>query len=164
MVDEFDFLGTIDAIQPWVSMHRSFDQRQEEYLGYLLRIRMRDGATITLGIDEVQQEQAGLQGGDMIEGAASGDRALHVRVLVRSKERRPKGPPWLGVPGSLDLYEERGFRRLDERSFRGACRTCSGPATGFWCWRTTASTRSFPRMAPGTASTAPTAMRIALHP
>ena len=124
MVGEFDFLGTIDAIQPWVSMHRSFDQRQEEYLGYLLRIRMRDGATTTLGLDESQQEQTGLQVGDLVEGAASGSRALRVKVLARSKERRRKGPPWLGVPGPLDLYEERGFRRLDERSFRGACRTC----------------------------------------
>lgn len=132
------FSGIVLAIQPRVLLHRSFDQRHEEYLGYVLRVSGHlDGRPrmFLAGLTEADQERAGLQAGDHVEGQAElvhdrrteiadVDRVAGLRAITRAGGRPRKGPPKLGLPVALDEYRERGFRRLDEQTFETKCDTC----------------------------------------
>jgi hypothetical protein len=49
-----------------------------------------------------------------------------LRVLARSAESAESHPPYLSVPPPLEVYRERGHRRLASRTFASKCATC--------CW------------------------------
>jgi hypothetical protein len=138
MPSQVSFSGVVLAVQPRVMLHRSFDQRHEEYLGYVLRVSGHlDGRprAFLVGLSEADQERAGLQAGDHVEGQGALvhdrrteisdiDRVTGLRAIARASGRPRKGPPKLGVPVPLDEYRDRGFRRLDERTFETKCDTC----------------------------------------
>ncbi len=138
MPSQIPFSGIVLAVQPRVLLHRSFDQRHEEYLGYVLRVSGHlDGrpCAFLVGLTEADQERAGLQAGDHVEGQgvlvhdrrteiSDIDRVTGLRAIARTSGRPRKGPPKLGLPVTLDEYRERGFRRLDERTFETKCDTC----------------------------------------
>jgi hypothetical protein len=50
-------------------------------------------------------------------------RASGFEVLVRGSARLPE-PPWRQVPPALSVYKERGYRRLDARTYAGKCAGC----------------------------------------
>jgi len=132
------FPGVILAVQPRVLLHRSFDERPEEYPGYALRAsgRFEDRPRVFLvAISESDQERVRLQAGDHIEGEAQWvyDRRTEISDLAgvtdlqataRVSGRPRKGPPKLGIPVTLREYRDRGFRRLDEQTFGTKCDTC----------------------------------------
>ncbi|MGC1817431.1 MAG: hypothetical protein WA900_07225 [Casimicrobiaceae bacterium] len=52
-------------------------------------------------------------------------RASGLRFEARGPEPSPSGPPWTVLPPLLEVYRERGHRRLDARSFDAKCRGCT---------------------------------------
>lgn len=129
--------GEVLAVQPRIRLTRSFDARWHSYLGYVLRMRGElDGADgeFVVGIGRGTQAKYELRAGDVLEGAgvpvaderldiADVYRASAIRVLSRA-ERTEDPPPFLGVPPALEVYRERGHRRLAKRTFATQCVTC----------------------------------------
>ena len=132
------FSGTVLAVQPRIRLHRSFDQRHHTYQGYLLRIDGQvDGwnRSVAVAIGATAQEKHGFRSGDQIAGegepvldpkteVADLYKAARLRVETRSHVESRTGPPWLGMPVALEMYRERGHRRLDTKTFNGKCVTC----------------------------------------
>lgn len=130
--------GILLGIQPRIDLSRSFDQRQHGYLGYLLLV---DGEaagarrTFTVRIGPAAQARHQFRSGDRISGVAahveSREREVadfykagELTVVERSTATSSASPPWLGTPPALEVYRERGHRRLDSRTYEHACRTC----------------------------------------
>ncbi len=130
--------GKILAIQPRIRLLRSFDQRSHSYLGYALRIDGfvgGDPQEFLVAIGKAAEEKHQIQPTDIVCGEShpvTDDRkevadlfkTSKLTVLERSPEKSPAPPPWLGVPPNLEIYRERGHRRLSAQTYRTKCQTC----------------------------------------
>jgi hypothetical protein len=138
MEPKLAFAGIVAAIQPRIRLMRSFDQRDHSYLGYSLRI---DGTidglagAFTVGIGKALQAKHCAQAGDEVEGLFLPVRdpdlepvgyykVSKFRVISRSQLGSQSPPPWLGVPPSLEVYRERGHRRLAAQTYEASCGAC----------------------------------------
>jgi hypothetical protein len=130
--------GTLTAVQPRFRLGRSFDQRHHEYLGYALRVRGAiDGrsATAWLGVGKAAHERHRFQVGQEVAGRAEpvADPRLEVvdyykvSGLSVQAATTPAAvpPPWHGVAPPIEVYRERGHRRLAARTYASApCSSC----------------------------------------
>jgi hypothetical protein len=69
--ERLDFSGEVVAIQPHVRMTRSFDQREETYLGYIVMLLGEVDAEereFSVAIDESIQKKHQLRVGDVVAG------------------------------------------------------------------------------------------------
>ncbi|MBM4170196.1 MAG: hypothetical protein FJ215_13725 [Ignavibacteria bacterium] len=138
MESKLSWSGAVVAIQPRIRLMRSFDQRDHSYLGYSLRI---DGTvdslskSYTIGIGKSLQARHGIRAGDLLEGVCSpvGNSDLETvdyykvsrfQVVKRSETPSNSPPPWVGVPPSLEIYRERGHRRLAAQTYERSCVKC----------------------------------------
>src|SRR5262245_4195602 len=118
--------GHVIAVQPRIRLTRSFDQRGDRYLGYMLRVvgTVDDGseAEFTVGIGEAAQAEHGFRVGDDVEGTsfpvqeqraepAEYHKTSGLKLLKRAPGSKEPPPPWHGVPRELSVYRERGHRR-----------------------------------------------------
>lgn len=130
--------GTLISVQPRIRLTRSFDQRNHGYLGYVLRVAGvigDDERQFTIGIGKAAYQKHQFRSGDLVNGKAEpvADQRIEpaefykasgLRVVERAADVLPLPPPWLGVAPDLDVYRERGHRRLDARTYLGKCLTC----------------------------------------
>lgn len=130
--------GTVVAIQPRIRLMRSFDQRDHSYLGYHLRIEGTiDGMdkSFTVGIGKASQAKHSIQSGDLVEGVCvpvenpeletvDYYKVSKFRLVRRSERPSTSPPPWLGVPPALEVYRERGHRRLAAQTYERSCVGC----------------------------------------
>ena len=130
--------GVITAVQPRIHLLRSFDQRNHNYLGYLLRVNgVIDGEarTFTVGIGKAVQAKHEFRAGDEIQGeclpvadtrkeAVEFYKVSKLKVLKRAPEIETAPPPWLGPPPALEIYRHRGHRRLAARTYSSKCTSC----------------------------------------
>lgn len=130
--------GEILSVQPRIRLLRSFDQRSHSYLGYVLRVRgILDGEAreFSVGVGEAAQAKHAFRVGDRVSGVGSpvadsrmetADlyRASGFRLLARGPDPGRDAPPFLGVPPDLDVYRERGHRRLSATTYRSRCSPC----------------------------------------
>jgi hypothetical protein len=130
--------GEIVGVQPRIDLMRSFDQRQHSYLGYLLLVNgtvagaSREFAVrIGTGAQAKHQLRAGMRVSGLAEAVPTLERetADFYKVSALTVEspaaaEAPQPPPWRDVPPTLELYRERGHRRLDARTFDTHCRAC----------------------------------------
>lgn len=130
--------GRLLGVQPRIDLTRSFDQRYHSYLGYLLRVEGEvEGAfrSLTVRIGPGTQAKHDFRAGDRVSGVAQpvadpeGEvadlfKASGFKLLQRGEAPPASPPPWLGVPPALEVYRERGHRRLDARTFEASCLAC----------------------------------------
>jgi hypothetical protein len=130
--------GTVAGVKPWVRVMRSFDQREDDYLGYVLRIRGAlggEGREFLVAVDEATHRGQGFAVGDVLtgEGVPVADARLETADLTRASaiEVHARGgkpltapPPFLGVAPALEVYRRRGARRLAARTFTTRCLAC----------------------------------------
>jgi len=130
--------GILAGVQPRIDLTRSFDQRYHNYLGYLLIVDGEAGGeprTFTVRIGPAAQARHGFRAGDRVAGVAHAPadadaeaadlyKASALKLLERAQSTPPAPPPWLGVPPALEVYRERGHRRLDAHTYDASCRTC----------------------------------------
>ena len=130
--------GKIISVQPRIRLTRSFDQRSHNYLGYTLQMQGVVGGeerTFAVGIGKEAQAKHQFQSGDIASGRSGSVEDTRTEVAEYYKtgeltliERRlePIGspPPWLGTPPTLEVYRQRGHRRLDPRTYESKCRVC----------------------------------------
>lgn len=130
--------GRLLGVQPRIDLTRSFDQRYDSYLGFLLLIEGEVGGasrSFTVRIGPGAQAKHAFRAGDLVSGIAHAVpdperevadlfKASGLELLSRGATEPRQTPPWLGVPPALQVYRERGHRRLDARTFRASCGTC----------------------------------------
>lgn len=135
---KLSFRGTLTSVQPRIRLSRSFDQRSHSYLGYVLRLRgdvdhQRREFTVAIGKAAQEKHELGLGYEISGEGERVTDRRteaadiykvskLKVETMVLIDRLQP--PPWIGAPPALEVYRERGHRRLDARTYETKCATC----------------------------------------
>jgi hypothetical protein len=137
-VSKLAWSGEVVAVQPRIRLMRSFDQRNHAYPGFALFLRgILDGAArdFSVGIGPGAQAKHAFRAGDTVRGLAvpvadsrmesvEHYKASALEVVSRAAAPATGGPPWLGVPPSLDFYRARGHRRLDPHTYEASCRAC----------------------------------------
>ncbi|NQT59231.1 MAG: hypothetical protein HQ557_09640 [Bacteroidetes bacterium] len=140
------FSGMIISIQPRIRLLRSFDESSHSYLGYAVRINGRIGGEeklFSVGIGKAAQAKHQFKAGDAISGnglPVIDQRKEPIEYYKVSKltKREPdanltdensstqqqSSPPWRLIPPELEIYRERGHRRLSARTYTTTCYTC----------------------------------------
>ncbi len=130
--------GKVISVQPRIRLTRSFDQRSHTYLGYVLMVQGSvegEGRTFTVGIGKETQAKHQFRAGDAVSGKSEEVRdhrsesseyykTGELRVMEKGMEQEGLGPPWHGFAPVLEVYRERGHRRLDPRTYDVKCKTC----------------------------------------
>jgi len=130
--------GKIISIQPRIRLTRSFDQRSHNYLGYLLTVQGLAGGeerTFIVAIGKEAQAKYQFETGDTASGRSEFVEDVRTEVAeyyktselkLVEKRREPAGspPPWMGLPPPLEIYRQRGHRRLDPRTYTTRCAAC----------------------------------------
>lgn len=148
------FKGIIRSIQPRIRLTRSFDESLHTYLGYAIVLSgwVDNGVefapsdhdhtkpadfeqVFSIGIGKATQEKNKFNIGDVISGdcvsVADGQLEVvdHYKVAKLKKISECPGaiqtsPPWRTIPPDLEMYRERGPRRLAARTYETKCSTC----------------------------------------
>jgi hypothetical protein len=136
---KIDWQGDIISVQPRFRLMRSFDERHHTYLGYALGIRGEiDGENrdAWFGVGPAAHGKHQFEVGQVARGQAHpvADSRLEPvdfykvsRLSVGSSAEAEPGspPPWHGVAPPIEVYRERGHRRLAARTYASdACSTC----------------------------------------
>jgi len=135
--DKIPWHGIVTSVQPRIRLLRSFDQRSHSYLGYVLGLDGEVGGELrpfTVAIGEGAQAKHELQVGFEVAGQAVPVavprtepaelyKAVKLEVLGSTPDDTTP-PPWHGVPPTLQVYRERGHRRLAARTYDASCSTC----------------------------------------
>jgi len=130
--------GRLISIQPRIRLTRSFDQRYHTYSGYVLCIdgELDDTEGIfQIAIGKKAQEKFQFQIGDEVAGASvpvAEDRleiagyykTSGLKLLASNPLQNPTAPPFVGIPPTIEVYRERGHRRLDSRTYKSKCLQC----------------------------------------
>jgi hypothetical protein len=132
-----DWSGDVLAVQPRIRLTRSFDQSSHTYLGYTLRVRGRladETREFVVALGKAAQERNQFRVGDRVSGkgelvvdprveTADVYKVSALKLIVRSS-CASEPPPFHGVPPRLEVYRERGHRRLAANTFATRCGTC----------------------------------------
>jgi hypothetical protein len=130
--------GEVLSVQPRIRLTRSFDQRSHSYLGYVLRIRGELGGEareLVVALGKGAHEKHQFQAGDRVSGVgmyvldtrletADLYKVSKLKVISRGEQRSGAPSPFLGVPPALEVYRERGHRRLAAVTYSTKCKAC----------------------------------------
>ena len=130
--------GQIISIQPRIRLLRSFDQRNHNYLGYALQLKGKideNEREFLIGIGKAAQEKHQFRVSNVVKGESQPvlDHRTEVVTFYKTSKleivQRGDGsmispPPWTGIPPSLEIYRQRGHRRLDEQTYESQCGQC----------------------------------------
>ena len=136
--DKVFWSGKVISIQPRIRLTRSFDQRSHSYLGYTLTVQglvRGENRTFTVGIGKEAQAKHQFESGDIVRGRSGSveDTRTEVAEYYKTSELKLMGkrsgqtglpPPWLSLPPALEVYRQRGHRRLDSRTYGTRCGAC----------------------------------------
>lgn len=136
-MDKLSFKGIIKSIQPRIRLTRSFDEASHTYLGYAIRLEgeLDNQQTIfSIGIGKAAQAKFNLKVNDIISGeclpVADPDMEpveyykVSKLAKVEEGEQGSTSAPWESVPPELEVYRERGHRRLAARTYDSKCSSC----------------------------------------
>ncbi len=131
MAPKLTWQGKITSVQPRIRLLRSFDQRHHTYLGYVLGIDGEVGGeqrTFSVAIGNAAQAKHEFQVGMEVSGIAEpvADPRKETAELYKTSKltSQPTNPTSGHVPPPLDVYRQRGHRRLSSRTFSGLCSVC----------------------------------------
>jgi hypothetical protein len=138
MNSKVEWKGTLKGVQPRIRLMRSYDQRSHTYLGYVLIISGEvegEPREFKVAIGKVAQAKHGFQAGDQVEGMsepvidqqqeiAEFYKTSKLNIMVRNSGVTAVPPPWLGIVPELDIYRQRGHRRLAARTYDLKCHSC----------------------------------------
>ena len=136
--DKLAWQGELLSVQPRIRLTRSFDQSSHTYLGYALKVRGIVGSeareflvAVGQGAHAKHQFQAGAAvSGDALPVPDARLETAEFYKVSKLKVGAPEAveettpPPWRGVPPPLEVYRERGHRRLAARTFNEKCGSC----------------------------------------
>jgi hypothetical protein len=142
-MNKLSFKGTIQSIQPRIRLTRSFDEASHTYLGYAIKIAgtIDNQETISsnqnifsIGIGKAAQAKFSFKVNDIISGEClpvpdpDMEPVDYYKVSKLAKiaegEQGSLSVPWELVPPELEVYRERGHRRLAARTYDSKCSSC----------------------------------------
>ncbi len=136
-MDKSTLAGKVTSIQPRIRLTRSFDEASHTYLGYAIRIvgTIDDQrTTFSIGIGKAAQAKFNFKVNDIISGEClpvpdpDMEPVDYYKVSKLSKiskgEQGSTSTPWELVPPELEVYRERGHRRLAARTYESRCSSC----------------------------------------
>ena len=131
------FKGRIISIQPRIRLMRSFDEASHTYLGYAITL---DGeideqnTTLSIGIGKAAHAKHQFKVNDVISGECvpvpdpDTEPTEYYKVsklkVISSGTITNTSSPWELVPPELEVYRERGHRRLAARTYEVFCSSC----------------------------------------
>lgn len=135
---KLEWEGLITSVQPRIRLNRSFDERSHSYLGYSLRVDGHvDGQSgvFWVGVGKAAQAKHEFQAGIRAKGkcqpvadtnteAVDYYKVSAIVILETLEQPTQNAPPWHGVPPELEIYRERGHRRLSAKTYQTNCETC----------------------------------------
>jgi hypothetical protein len=138
MTDKLLWHGKVTSVQPRIRLLRSFSERSHAYLGYCLRIQGTiEGETraFSVGIGKVAQAKHEFRVGDIATGESlpvlddrlepvEFYRVSKLKLIERGSTIQTASPPWHCSPVALEIYRERGHRRLNAKTYSSKCTTC----------------------------------------
>ena len=130
--------GRLISVQPRIRLLRSFDQRNHNYLGYVLQVEGKideNEREFLIGIGKAAQEKHRFKIDDVVKGESHPvlDQRTEIvefyktsklEMIKRGNDSITNPPPWIGVPPLLEVYRQRGHRRLNTRTYSSKCRQC----------------------------------------
>lgn len=130
--------GELTGVQPRIRLLRSFDQRNNAYLGYALRVRGAindEEREFLVGIGKGAQAKHQFRVGDVVSGESlpvadsvtevvEFYKTTRLKLVERAEKQESEAPPWHSVPPELEIYRARSHRRLDVRTYEGKCLSC----------------------------------------
>jgi len=137
-IDKIPWRGAIISVQPRIRLMRSFDERSHTYLGYTLQL---DGVignekrVFIIAVGKGAHSNHQLRIGFIVSGmslpvsdprteTAEYYKTSRLKVIERSDPPQNTAPPYYMIPPFLEVYRERGHRRLDSRTYGSKCNTC----------------------------------------
>lgn len=131
------FKGTITSIQPRIRLTRSYDEASHTYLGYAITLvgeLDNISATFSIGIGKAAHAKNMLKVNDVISGECvpvpdfDTEPTEYYKVsklkIISSGIIANTSSPWELVPPQLEVYRERGHRRLAAKTYDINCRSC----------------------------------------
>lgn len=131
------FKGTIVSIQPRIRLTRSFDEASHTYLGYAIKLdgELNGEETIFfIGIGKAAHAKHQFKVNDVISGECvpvpdpDMEPVEYYKVsklkVINKGEQGSNASPWELVPPELEVYRERGHRRLAARTYDSKCSSC----------------------------------------
>ena len=130
--------GIVKSVQPRIYLLRSFDERAHTYKGYQLRVDGEIGneqREFLIAIGKAAQAKHEIRVGDLASGQSKPVlynrdelsefyKTSQLKVLDRSETTIEGGPPWIDVAPPLEVYRDRGHRRLSKRTYSSKCLHC----------------------------------------
>lgn len=137
-MDKLTFKGTIISIQPRIRLTRSFDEVSHTYLGYAIKLEGElDNSKKTIfsiGIGKAAHAKHQFKVNDVILGECVSvpDHDLEPVEYYKVSKLKLITPgtigststPWELGPSELEVYRERGHRRLAARTYDSKCSSC----------------------------------------
>ena len=138
MIDKLVWEGRLYLVQPRIRLLRSFDERSHSYLGYVLGVQgalAGESTEFQVAIGKAAHAKHKFRYGDFVRGASHPvpDNRLEtadyyktsgLKLVERTNAGTSEPPPWVGVPPDLEVYRERGHRRLHANIYAGKCLAC----------------------------------------
>jgi hypothetical protein len=136
-MDKHIFTGTIISIQPRIRLTRSFDEVSHTYLGYAITLEgeiNNQHNTFSIGIGKAAHAKHQFKVNDVIFGECvpvpdpdveptQFYKVSKLKLITRGTTGSTSSP-WELVPPELEVYRERGHRRLAARTYDTKCSTC----------------------------------------
>lgn len=132
------FKGTIISIQPMIRLLRSFDEASHTYLGYAITLEGQldnNKSTFSIGIGKAAHAKHQFKVNDVISGEcipvpapdlepSEYYKVSKLKLITRSTTIINNSEPWELVPPEMEVYRERGHRRLAARTYESKCSSC----------------------------------------
>lgn len=136
-MDKHIFTGRIISIQPRIRLTRSFDEASHTYLGYAITLEgeiNNQHTTFSIGIDKVAHAKHQFKVNDVISGECvpvpdsdteptQYHKVSKLKVISQGTVINTSSP-WELVPPELEVYRERGHRRLAATTYDAKCSNC----------------------------------------
>ena len=136
-MNKLSFRGVIISIQPRIRLIRSFDEASHTYLGYAIKITGtidNQQTTFSIGIGKAAQAKFNFKVNDVISGECLPvpdpdlEPVAYYKVSKLAKisegEAANTSAPWELAPPELEVFRERGHRRLAARTYESKCSSC----------------------------------------
>ena len=132
------FTGTIISIQPRIRLTRSFDEASHTYLGYAITLEGEldnTNTSFSVSIGKAAHAKHQFKVNDVISGECvpvpdpgteptEYYKVSKLKLITRSTTIINTSSPWELVPPELEVYRERGHRRLAARTYDTKCSSC----------------------------------------
>jgi hypothetical protein len=137
-MDKSTFTGQIISIQPRIRLLRSFDEASHTYIGYAIRLEGEldnfGKIIFSIGIGKAAHAKYQFKVNDVILGEClpvpdpdlepvDYYKVSKLKVLSVGDQSNTVAP-WELVPPELEVYRERGHRRLAARTYDSKCSSC----------------------------------------